>query len=795
MVAGELVKHNAASISELYKKCSQQVSREQVAEAEQLAQAPRPDERLVALIGLSGAGKSSVICSLLGIKDIAITGGDGRAVTCFPVYYRDDQGTNTTKYKVQCLFRNVSKIEEILESLLDDINAAFNDEVDILATSQEKQSRSEEAEASIRTLFGKMQGFDYNKLLIHNDQVTKASALRTISRWASFLTWPGDMVNGLCERHVEDENALQEIIKGCCDNGMWPLIERVTIYLDSALLKNGVVLIDLPGSHDANYFRGRIARQTQQRCNDVFVVSQITRATDNPILAQVVKENTPRSDAEVVRLQTVTAVCTHSANTSSDIEHMADRHQLRVAKARLDELEDAEDPPCSQVRKAERHLLRIQMAGRNRHVKEEMHKTYGSKMGKNQFNIFCVDNKMYMDPRGRKLCGDDQEDLSGIRGLQQHVDDLPARRLFEANNAIIGWQYNAMICSFETWVSGCRAEPHALTSVLPEPKALKNFEQTLQQWVDLILAQFDRLIVEHLQYSANEIATRALDAMKEWKNIPHSTIRALCRKEGYHISGGRRGRIEYDWNRELISAFESVAQRNWGEFAERLREDLSALHRSINQAFQVYPQLCERLGAPAHFLQSIMSRQTGLDRVAGVARDSFLGRLGELRRDFAISQEMCYVKAVMQPVYRECLEDGGTYQCSEVLVLVSLRLTDLSGKGVTRRNLEDLANHVWHSDFVGGVCTRLQKDFQEATQECSAELLEKIQATTRAIEADVDNLQGKRDQLPLFLVHPEFGREAEALLVSLKENKKRVNDLARPARRQAVKLYGPEILQ
>jgi hypothetical protein len=81
-----------------------------------------------------------------------------------------------------------------------------------------------------------------------------------------------------------------------------------------------------------------------------------------------------------------------------------------------------------------------------------------------------------------------------------------------------------------------------------------------------------------------------------------------------------------------------------------------------------------------------------------------------------------------------------------------------------------------------------------ATKLCSQELLEKVQSTTKAIEIDVDNFQGKRDELPLFLLDPAFGERAELLLVNLERDRKVINQLARTARKQAFELYGADVL-
>ena len=551
-------------------------------------------------------------------------------------------------------FQQRAQHEEVLESFLDDLNATFDDDEDEFTKSDEDREKGRVAEATFGALFGKVEGFDIKKLFIQ-EKVTKESAMHDLCGWASCFKWPEGMVNGLWKQEVEDEETLQKILTGFCESGLWPLIDNLTIYLDAPLLKNGVVLVDLPGYHDANFAREKIARQTQQKCDDIFVVANISRAVDSPILQKAVRENTVRPNAGLLTLQTVTAVCTHSADQGRDVEKLANPHTLRAAKARLAELK--KDEACyKDIARAKQNIMKIVMAARNRKIDRDMQERYSSKLGEDRFKVFCVDSALFMDPEDEEMEDDAEDDMSGVRRLQQHVDWLPAKSLFQVNDALIGLRYQAMVCSFANWVAGCRAETDASGPVLPQPDALREFDQNLRKWAESVLVKFIASVVRHLRLSQNEVSDGALAVASAWRSIHHSTVLALCRKEGCHTSG-RYG--ECDWSRELITAFDAVIKPRWVDFSTYLRTSLATLNRMLSDAFQQYPQICKDLGAPDRFLQALMSRQTMLDDAAGTARDAFLKQLGLLRRNFAVSQENCYVTAAMRRAYRKCVEDKG----------------------------------------------------------------------------------------------------------------------------------------
>ena len=62
---------------------------------------------------------------------------------------------------------------------------------------------------------------------------------------------------------------------------VWPIVEMVDIFLPADILKNGVVLVDLPGEMDAVESRSRVAREFYVKLDRLMVVSPCERAADN----------------------------------------------------------------------------------------------------------------------------------------------------------------------------------------------------------------------------------------------------------------------------------------------------------------------------------------------------------------------------------------------------------------------------------------------------------------------------------------------------------------------------------
>jgi hypothetical protein len=67
------------------------------------------------------------------------------------------------------------------------------------------------------------------------------------------------------------------------------------------------------GYHDVNFARVRAAKKYQAMCDEIFVVSDIKRAIDDPIIQEVVVDYcNRRTDVGQLTHPRITAVCTHS---------------------------------------------------------------------------------------------------------------------------------------------------------------------------------------------------------------------------------------------------------------------------------------------------------------------------------------------------------------------------------------------------------------------------------------------------------------------------------------------------
>ncbi|KAK4455827.1 hypothetical protein QBC34DRAFT_453465 [Podospora aff. communis PSN243] len=100
---------------------------------------------------------------------------------------------------------------------------------------------------------------------------------------------------------------------GEADQGVmeyWPLVKVVKIFTKSAVLKNGLVLVDLPGSRDSNAARSAVAANYIERCTGIWIVVPINRAVDDQTAQKLMTDNLRQQLQLDGTCSTVTFICT-----------------------------------------------------------------------------------------------------------------------------------------------------------------------------------------------------------------------------------------------------------------------------------------------------------------------------------------------------------------------------------------------------------------------------------------------------------------------------------------------------
>ena len=99
--------------------------------------------------------------------------------------------------------------------------------------------------------------------------------------------------------------------------GYWPLIKVVRLYLKSPVLSTGMILVDLPGTHDSNVARAAVADKYMKETSAIWIVTPITRAVDDKTASVLLGESFKRQLRLDGGLGSITFVCSKTDDISN----------------------------------------------------------------------------------------------------------------------------------------------------------------------------------------------------------------------------------------------------------------------------------------------------------------------------------------------------------------------------------------------------------------------------------------------------------------------------------------------
>ncbi|KAJ5731564.1 uncharacterized protein N7483_006072 [Penicillium malachiteum] len=341
-------------------------------EAEQLWEFQCSETHIVGFIGDSGAGKSSVINSLLDQTELTRSNGDGAACTSVVTEFRSTDITHPDPYTIEIEFMESEEIKELLEELLRNFHAFHCPSIYSQVPSDGRENvklAAERAWQTLESLFYYREELTYEFLSEDNEESEDKSEkiwdaiIKTLETWTNeALAQRSDQIQGLVMAVTTDglqgcRDYLDYLMASSHENGdlvLWPFINLIRVYIQSPVLQGGLVVADLPGFRDMNFARVRATeRYLFHQCDGVFNVSDISRCvTDQSITEirsrcsmkpqqiEIIPEEAARGQTEIRDIQCqirATKISIKRAPSTSDRSQFAIEQTELTAK--LEELE------------------------------------------------------------------------------------------------------------------------------------------------------------------------------------------------------------------------------------------------------------------------------------------------------------------------------------------------------------------------------------------------------------------------------------------------------------------------
>ncbi|KAH8703638.1 hypothetical protein BGW36DRAFT_287095 [Talaromyces proteolyticus] len=629
------------------------------------------DTRTIAILGNSGEGKSSLINSLLHYPGIAKTSDLGSACTSVVTEYRQQKEGQIVPILIEVEYLPQDQIEDQVRELVWNYRQLYHPDIESPEVSAEDYARvqreSETAWSALQAAFGHHPEFNQNVLSDQSDGASESVTNRLIE-WAREIAWPQGGNDGRWTSTAQDAEECCEKTDQFMKDRLWPFTKIIRIYLNSILLKTGIVLADLPGLQDTNLARVQATQTYLMKADYVLIVAKIIRArTDKSLkdsIHAVISRHITLEDTKAPWNFHLAVVCTKT----DEIDEDAAKREFcgagkRIEQAVIDqlkrEIDHAKRFKTGDVKALELRQKQLLIDARNQHVTEGLQEEYGPKLSGGKLEVFCISNRTYK--KFSRAGNVSMVRASGIPELRRFCHSIVANaRLLEAKN-VLQSKISGLLNSIELWT---RTVPVSVPSptgdvtntiqldykVLQEAKS-KVFNGSKQN----ILDSFQEFILDFLDRRGEIWEHAAKEKSQAWSSWHWSQYNAWCLNNGDHATS-KRGHV--NWNGELNWKMRSELAYQWELFEDDIvnefKDLLACLKGNLKDLESYLEDFDASLVAAANF------RTQDIQYRCGLIQREFQRDIRFIRSQASEANESSYMVKEMIPTYRAASQESGT---------------------------------------------------------------------------------------------------------------------------------------
>ncbi|KAI0431968.1 hypothetical protein F5Y09DRAFT_303069 [Xylaria sp. FL1042] len=759
-------------------------------QAKDLSQFESPSRRIVGFVGDSGAGKSSLLNSLLDRRELARSSNGGGACTCVVTefHFHEDE-------RLAIVVERFSEDELVpqLKSLLQDYRHFHLDQN--LYSSQGEvadlanlENRAGLARSTFQVMFPEI--FKEEDTFLRE---TEAESISTLNSWVE--NFDQSMIQGRRFGLSLDECSswLMQLSSDTSSErtSLWPWIKKIIVYLNANILSKGLVLVDLPGLRDLNAARRNITERYLLKCDEIFVVAAEGRATTDEGVRSVIEL------AKNAKLSNVGIVCTRSdeikptealkdwkgKSAANEIQQKLDAikqeksliRALEAEEASYDEIEPDEFQQIikelrfskGRLRDYEFDLQQFLITTRNAIVERKLLDLYKQEVPDNQLRVFCASNAIYWDWR------DEPKDksmphlrLSGILAIRQHCMSMVSESRYIAALKYMRDDIGVLLAELDLWIQSGQGSLSA-----ERKESIRNTLDALEGNLCLELCgrtsglkiantykrEFDTNIYQQQVERMGRWGVVAKVKSEFWAGWHHSSYAAFCRNYGiYRTEAAGR----WNWNEEIIGEMTNDLNPPWEQLQTSLDRQGEEIVEFINNTFEEAEELLdtELNGFPdttGPIASTLLSQKRGMEVDIEAVLDDLRGDLRTLRTDALSGIRTSFIGKAMEDAYENARREKGR-GCDA-------RRKAIINSAVTRNGLfADLLR-----SFKRGF-NECMDNTQERMQQVVGSHLDAIRGTFDIIRSDNVSLECEKD--------PEFRRRVEERLMATKEEMTRICD-------------------
>ncbi|KAF3034625.1 hypothetical protein E8E12_006678 [Didymella heteroderae] len=555
----------------------------------------------LAVAGDTGVGKSALLNALLGVLNLTIESDSGGACTCVITEFRQSKPTQGTPYAAEVKFFCLEVCKNLVKGLFSQwyhVKAKQRenpDDVDDVELSQMSTARD-----CLQELFADRLEFGSAEMFMGTATSAKdPKVVNQLMNWTSeihqqFIKDGETSVHfeaSTPEELTEQYHPFTRSVPNASYDGKplrftpWPLVEVVQVSLASPILAQNVIIADVPGVSDVNYFRVQNAAEYLQKCSTTIVVGKIDRLQDNVGFRQQYLEAYRRRRSGSVILVATRSDDLNDENGSTLVLDSTTESLMTTIKEKLLDIENRIKLTVNEMdanklnkkikankalRKQKKKLMSrknalekqrkcIRIAHRSKQVSRIVGLNYRADTGDDAgAPVFCVSNRMYM----RHLRGYDMDndqsvptmtiEETQIPSLVSHIFTLPSKGRMATLDHFVRVSIQTLLSVIQM---SCSAS--TLTRVKHLVDIVQRSRDDLDTSISDLATKFMKTDVKNLEdeLAHHDLQSRfdiqATAKLTKWETLPAGTHRAVCNKQGTHVLK-KRG-INLHWNEDLMS--------------------------------------------------------------------------------------------------------------------------------------------------------------------------------------------------------------------------------------------------
>ncbi|KAI8519739.1 hypothetical protein Bbelb_029960 [Branchiostoma belcheri] len=263
-------------------------------------------ETIIAVVGDTGAGKSSLMNALLDHSSVLPTSG---MRACTAVVVEVSNNDRNKNYEADVEFLSRKEWDDELRLLLTDLIG----EDGKAKRKPDPQSEAGIAWSKIKAVYGRVESYDVLSRLPHVRHLLGTTKHISKSRAREFRSE--------IDKYVDSMDAPPARGPGARDRSggqLWPIVKRVKVQIPNCdVCSSGAILVDLPGVRDSNAARDNIAKQYFKNCNAIWIVASIHRAVDDKTAKELLGEGFRRQLLMDGQYGSIAFICTKTDDLRS----------------------------------------------------------------------------------------------------------------------------------------------------------------------------------------------------------------------------------------------------------------------------------------------------------------------------------------------------------------------------------------------------------------------------------------------------------------------------------------------